>query len=109
MALNQYRFVSLARQLVKLQGELDKAELPSSPLGEILVEAFRATKWEAPKPRDRWNVKSLNVSKNEEDIMWHEGKIHAIKAYRDRTGASLIDAKTAVENHALRYNITFKS
>ena len=47
------------------------------------------------------------VTKEEELIGMSQGKVHAVKAYKARTGLPLINAKYTVENHFVNHNLKF--
>jgi hypothetical protein len=54
------------------------------------------------------NVQTIEVTANELAIAVREGKIPAIKAYRDRTGRGLKDSKDYIENAVFNLGLEFK-
>ncbi len=47
------------------------------------------------------------LTPNEIHIGMHEGKVNVVKAYRDRVGCGLIEAKRFVEKYFSEYGYTF--
>lgn len=47
------------------------------------------------------------VTAYEEGLGKHDGKIHAVKAFKERTGMSLIDSKKTIENWFAKHGLKF--
>jgi ribosomal protein L7/L12 len=68
----------------------------SSGSGELVLSEQDAKRL-AALLRDEFKDITFGVTPKEYDLAWNDGKIAAIKAYRERTGTGLAEAKLAVE------------